>query len=176
MKCSNIKTRHITMLGIMLAMITVLSALEHSLPPVPGLPPGLRLGLANIVSMYAVFSVGRRQAILLTALKSFFVMTTRGTLAGLLSFSGGMLAILGIIALSLLLGAGVTYLALSITGAILHNIGQIAVASAILGLSGTLVLMYLPLLIAAGAAAGVVTGTLLRVVMPLFDRWNNQVG
>jgi len=169
-KNTRAKIRQVTMLGMMLAMVVALSALEHALPPIPGLPPGMRLGLSNVVVMYAIFFVGWRQAALLAVLKSLFVMTIRGGVAGLLSFSGGMLSVLGIIALSFLFGAGVSYLALSVTGAILHNAGQIAVASALLGMSGRLVLFYLPVLIVAGVIMGIVTGTLLRVIMPLFSR------
>jgi len=153
-------------MGLMLAMIIALSALEHMLPPIPGLPPGVRFGLSNVVTMYALFFMGRRQAILLSALKSMFVMLTRGGIAGLLSICGGLLSILGIIALLFLFREKVSYLALSISGAILHNIGQITIAAVILG-SG-LVFFYLPVLIVSGMIMGAVTGTLLRVIMPLW--------
>ena len=169
-KQTGAKIRQITLLGMMLAMIVALAALEHALPPLPGLPPGMRLGLSNVVVMYAIFFVGWRQAVLLAVLKSLFVMVIRGGVAALLSFSGGMLSVVGMIAISFLLGAGVSYLALSIAGAILHNAAQMAVAAALLGMSGRLVLFYLPVLIVAGLVMGTVTGTLLRVVMPVFSR------
>ncbi|MCL2580674.1 MAG: Gx transporter family protein, partial [Oscillospiraceae bacterium] len=104
MKNINAKTRQTSLLGMMLAMIVVLSALEHALPPIPGLPPNMRLGLSNVVTMYAIFFVGYKQAFLLAVLKSMFVMSIRGGIAGVLSFSGGMLAVLGIVLLAHVFG------------------------------------------------------------------------
>ena len=170
MKSSSVKVRRIAMLGMMLAMMVSLSALEHSLPPLPGLPPNLRLGLSNVVTMYAIFFIGYRHAILLAAIKSLFVLMIRGAMAGVLSFSGGILSVLGIILLTFCFGSSVTYIVLSITGAILHNLGQIAIAALVLGMSTALVLLYLPVLIVAGVIMGTITGTLLRMVMPLFSR------
>ena len=161
-----IKTRQLTALGLMLAMIVALSIIEHTMPPIPGLPPGVRLGLSNVVTMYALFFMGRIQAILLAVLKSVFVLLTRGGIAGLLSFGGGIISILGILALILIFGDRISYLALSVFGAILHNIGQISISAVILG-SG-LVFLYIPPLIISGVIMGTVTGTLLRVIMPLW--------
>lgn len=57
--------------------------------PALGLPPGVKPGLANIVVMYALFFLGRGQALTLVLLKSFFAMLTRGPSAGALSLAGG---------------------------------------------------------------------------------------
>lgn len=159
------RTRRLTALAMMLAMITALSALEHMLPALPLLPPNVRLGLSNIVTMYVLFYMGTGSAFTLALLKSLFVMLMRGPAAGLLSLGGGVLSLLVILLLSALLGRRISYLMLSICGAITHNMGQIALASLLLG---TGLLYYLPVLVLSGVLMGSVTGVLLRVVMPLF--------
>jgi len=161
------------MMGMMLAIIVVLSALEHALPPIPGLPPNMRLGLSNVVTMYTIFFIGYKQAVLLAVLKSLFVLAIRGGLAGLLSFSGGILAVFGIIAFAYIFGKNASYIALSITGAVLHNLGQIVVVALILDMSGMFILIYLPVLIVSGVIMGTVTGSLLSVAMPLFNKWDS---
>ena len=58
------KTRHIALSGLLFALAMALSFIEGSLV-IPGLLPGMKLGLANIVVMYALFFMGARQALVL---------------------------------------------------------------------------------------------------------------
>jgi heptaprenyl diphosphate synthase len=155
-------------MAMMLAVIMVLSIVEHMLPPFPFLPPNVRLGLSNIVTMYTLFFMGRRYALVLAVLKSCFVMLMRGVTAGLLSISGGLLSIAIIILLTLIFSNKVSYLMLSVAGAVTHNFGQIIMASAIL--KTNLFTVFWPILLIAGILIGILTGTLLRVVMPAMHR------
>lgn len=162
------KTKKLATLAMMLAMVLTLSALEAMLPPLPLLPPGVRLGLSNIITMYALFFVGKRAAFSLCVLKSAFVAILRGVVAAALSLCGGVCALLILILLCAVFKDRISYLLLSVAGAIMHNIGQIAMAAVLLGSAA--VLLYLPVLLISGVIMGMVTGALLRVVMPLFAR------
>ena len=157
-----LSTRTITTLALMLSMIFVLSAIEQMLPP---LPFQMRFGLSNIVTMYALFFLGKRPAFLLAVLKSLFVLLTRGPVASLLSLGGGVFSLLVIVTLFHMLPRA-SYLALSVCGALAHNLAQIAIASSLTATN--LVPIYLPILIVTGVASGALTGTLLRVVLPVF--------
>jgi heptaprenyl diphosphate synthase len=152
------------MIALMLSMIFALSLIEQLLPP---LPMHMRFGLSNTVTMYALFFIGRRSAFLLAALKSLFVLLTRGPIAGILSFSGGTASLL-VIALLAFAYKDASYFLLSVAGAVTHNIVQIAAASWLV--STNLLLLYLPIMTAAGVMAGSLTAVLLRVVMPVFKR------
>ena len=66
------KTRHIALSGLLFALAMALSFIEGTLV-IPGLLPGMKLGLANIVVMYALFFMGPRQALVLDILKALFV-------------------------------------------------------------------------------------------------------
>ena len=162
------KTKKIVFLGVLLAIIIVLSVVEHMLPPIPLLPPNVRIGLSNIVTMYCVFFVNFRSAVMLNLLKSLFVLLTRGPIAGLLSLCGGMLSICVIILLIVLFKDKISYAAVSVAGACFHNLGQYAAVSYLL--ASPYLMYYLPVLMVSGVAVGLLTGTLLRVTMPILDK------
>jgi heptaprenyl diphosphate synthase len=157
---------------MMLAIILVLTALEHMLPPLPLLPPNVKLGLSNIVTMYCVFFVGRASAVTMNALKAFFVFLTRGPMAGILSLSGGMLSIGIIILLTVIFKDKISYAIVSVAGAVAHNLGQYAAVSLIM--QTVYMVYYLPVLLVAGVVMGVVTGVLLKVILPVFKRISKE--
>ena len=79
-------------LGIFAALALVLSFLESLLPPLPMMPPGAKLGLSNIVTMFLASSQGLVPALLIALLKGLFAGVTRGFTAMVLSLAGGMLS------------------------------------------------------------------------------------
>ena len=89
------KTRHIALSGLLFALAMALSFIEGSLV-IPGLLPGMKLGLANIVVMYALFFMGVKQALVLDVLKALFVFLVSGFTAGFLSLCGGLLSLLSL--------------------------------------------------------------------------------
>jgi len=157
------KTKQTVFFAIMLSLSVTLTALEHSLPPIPFMPPGLRLGLSNIVTMYCVFFVGFKRAAALNVFKSLFVFITRGSVAFALSLCGGLLSVCVIIALAHIFKKKISYAAVSVAGAITHNIGQYAAVSAIT--APFYFVYYLPVLIVSGIFMGLATGAVLKAVL-----------
>mgnify|MGYP001199615130 CR=1 FL=1 len=165
---TTVNVQRLTYLALLFALSLALAWLEHTLPAVPALPPGVKLGLSNIVTMYCLFFIDRRAAFAVAVLKSGFVFLIRGVTSGLLSLAGGLLSVLVMTALLALPRRRLSYALVSVSGAIAHNIGQILMAAALLG---TLtVLTYLPVLILSGVLMGNVTGILLRVTVPVFEK------
>lgn len=160
------KTRTITFMAMMLTLIVVLSILESFLPPFPFLPPGVKIGLSNIITMYALFFMGNRPALFLAFLKSCFVFATRGSISGMLSLSGGITSILILIILLALFKENISYTILSIFGAVFHNIGQLIAIWIIL--NNKYVFYYFPFLVIGGIIMGILTGILLKFIMPVF--------
>lgn len=161
------KTRYITYMAMLLTLIVVLSIFESTLPPFPFLPPGVKIGLANTVTMFTLFFIGKKEAFVLTVLKAIFVMITRGFTAGVLSLCGGVLSICVLI-LFVCLNKKASYLVLSISGAIAHNIGQLIAVS--LMFNNFYTFYYLPVLIVSGIVMGSVTGVLLKTTMPVLSK------
>lgn len=160
--------RYIAMMGLMLALALVLSIIESWIPPIPALPPGVKLGLANIVTMYVMFFLGRRSAYVIVVLKSGFVLITRGLIAAAMSLGGGLLSATVMLLLLIPKKHRISYFLISVAGAVAHNVAQLFVASIITGTP--LVFGYLPVLLISGVVMGSVTGVLLRVVLPAMNR------
>jgi len=158
--------RRVAFIGMLLALAAVLSFLESLLPVTAVLPPGVRLGLSNIVTMYALFFLGKKEAFAVAAGKSLFVLVTRAPVAALLSFCGGVLSIL--VMLAVLRRKDASYMLISTAGAVAHNIGQLCASVLITG--SALTFWYLPVLILSGAAMGVLTSVLLSVLLPALRR------
>ena len=78
------KTRRIALSGLLFALAMALSFIEGTLT-IPGLLPGMKLGLANIVVMYALFFMGPKQALVLDGLKALLVFLVSGFTAGSVS-------------------------------------------------------------------------------------------
>lgn len=167
-----VNTYDITRLGLLFALALVLTTVEYMIPPIPMMPPGVKLGLANIVTMYCLFFLGKKQTFAIIFLKSGYVFIIRGATAFLMSLSGGLLSAAVMILLLAVSSRSLSYLVISVFGAVSHNIGQLVVASFLLGTS--LVVFYLPLLIISGVIMGNITGTLLKLVTPAFNRINNS--
>lgn len=153
-------------MGMLLCLAIVLSFVEGMIPPLPALPPGVKLGLSNIVVIYCLFFLNVKSACGIAVLKSFFVLLTRGVTAGFLSLCGGLLSVI-VMAIAIR-PKKLSYLILSILGAVSHNIGQIAAAS-LLFKSAT-VFYYLPVLIVSGVLMGTLTAALMKVLLPALKR------
>lgn len=162
------KAQSITNTAMLFALALVLSVLEGMLPPMPYLPPGFKLGLSNIATMYALFFLGKKQSFTIAVLKSAFVFFTRGAMSGALSLSGGIVSLGVMIMLSCIFRDKISYLMLSVCGAVSHNFGQLAMLTLIM--FNTYALWYSPVLLVAGIIMGCVTGTVLKAVMPAFKR------
>lgn len=158
--------RRVALTGMLFALALVLGFFESMLTPVLGLPPGVKLGLANIVVMYALYFLSRREALLLVALKAGFSLLVRGATAGALSLCGGLFSLV-VMALLLLPKKTPSVLVVSISGALAHNLGQFLMAWLLLGPS---LFVYLPVLLVSGIVMGILTAALLRVLLPALQK------
>ena len=88
------KTKTLTRTALLFALSIIMAYLEHLIPPLPFAPPGVKLGLSNIITMYTLFFIGIPQALIIAILKAGFVLLTRGTIAAILSLLGGLASVL----------------------------------------------------------------------------------
>lgn len=163
--------RRVALMGVLFALALVLGLLENTLTPVLGLPPGVKPGLANIVVMFCLFCLSRRQALLLVVLKAGFSFLVRGAVAGALSLTGGLLSLLVMVALLALPAGKSSIWLVSIAGALAHNLGQMAVVALLFGQASW---YYAPVLLLSGLAMGSLTAVLLRVLLPYLTRIQNK--
>ena len=156
------KTRRIALSGLLFALAMALSFIEGTLT-IPGLLPGMKLGLANIVVMYALFFMGPRQALVLDVLKALFVFLVSGFTAGLLSLCGGLLSLLVMWVLYYLLPVRATWFIPSA-----HNIGQLLGAGVII--SSSLSFYYAPVMLVLGLVMGALTSITLKALLPALGK------
>lgn len=163
----SLQIRRMVLTGVLFAVVLVLAVVENQIQiPVP--VPGVKLGLSNIVVMYSLFFLQKREALLLAVLKSLFVFATRGIVAAFLSLCGGLLSILVMILCLVIFKDKISYLMISIFGAVFHNVGQILAVSLIYTMVS--LLPFIPVLLISGIAAGAATSTLLKVTLPALKR------
>ncbi len=155
------KTRQIAETGLLIALAMVLSYVESLIPAFVAIP-GIKIGLANIVVVYALYRLGFRSALLISVLRVLLSALLFGTVLTLAySAAGAVLSLGGMVFLKRtgLFGTA----AVSVFGAVLHNLGQILVACILLGTDA--LLYYLPFLVISGVVTGVAIGVAASILI-----------
>lgn len=156
-------TRKIAISGIFISMAMVLAFFEGLIPMNFGIP-GVKLGLANIVALTALFVLGPIYAIAIQIGRVVLTALMFGNMAGLLySLSGGILSILAMILIYKIKRPLFGIIAISVFGAVFHNIGQIVAASLIV--QDLRISYYLPILMLSGAVAGILIGIVCKFLV-----------
>lgn len=153
-------SRYAAFMGLLFAVSAALNWLESVFSA--ALPAGMRIGLSNVAVMLAILCVNIPSALLLTILKAGFVLLTRGASAGVMSLCGSLAAFC--VTALLFRGTMASYIAVSVSAALAHSLGQLCAAWLLLGTAS--VFAYAPILAAGSAAAGILTGIVLKTVFP----------
>ncbi len=165
-------TKKLTLAALLTALALALSWVERFIPFALLVPlPGVKLGLANVVTLFALCRLGAPMAFTVLAARVFLGALFAGNFSALLySAMGGFLA-LAVMLLALRCKRFSIY-GVSILGAAGHNIGQ--VGAAIITLGSTSVLGYLPLLLLTSLLSGSVTGALSAGLFRAMDAVNAE--
>ncbi|MCI8484440.1 MAG: Gx transporter family protein [Lachnospiraceae bacterium] len=148
-------------MGMLTALAFVFSYIEFLIPIHLGIP-GVKLGLANLVVIVALYTMGTKEACALSLIRIVLTGFTFGSPASMLySLAGGSLSLLVMILIRKLEVFSVT--GVSVLGGVFHNIGQIL--AAVLVVETASLLYYLPVLILSGTIAGAVIGILAARLM-----------
>ncbi len=162
------KARKPALLGLLTAVALTIFLVEAQLPPV--LPvPGVKLGLANIVTVFTVFALGPGEGILVLTARIFLGAVFCGNFSSILySAAGGACAIAVTIALRRILTRKQLFVA-GCLGAMAHSVGQIAMAALVLGTAS--VFVYLPVLLAVSLVTGLFTGLCAQFLVDRGNLW-----
>ena len=154
------KTKKIAYLGLLVALAFIFSYIETLIPINIGVP-GAKLGLANLVIIVALYTIGERNAFLLSMVRIVLVGFTFANLASMLySLAGGILSFL---AMCIAKRSGkLSTTGVSVVGGVFHNVGEILMAIWVVKTAS--LVYYLPVLIIAGLASGVAIGILGAMV------------
>ena len=161
----NSRTRKLAIRAMLVAVAFVLAWLEAQIPTFIAVP-GVKLGLTNLVVLLALYRLGWKDALAINLIRIVLVGLTFGNLFSLwYSLAGGLLSGIGMILLKELTHARLV--TVSVTGALLHNLGQLLVA--VFVLDSASLFYYLVVLWIAGAIAGFVLGILGAMVVKRVD-------
>ena len=145
-------TKKLTISALLVALAMILSYVEVLIPFNFGIP-GIKLGLANLVVVVALYLLNARQALMISVVRILLVSFTFGNMAALLySITGGLLSFAVMVLCRRI--KGLSTLSVSVAGGISHNIGQILVA--VFVVKNLNLLFYLPVLMIAGIITGLV--------------------
>lgn len=155
-------TKKLTYMGLLTSVSLIIFMIELRLPELTPIP-GMKLGLANIITVYAVYSLtGGETAMILTARILLGAIFGGNASTLIFSLSGGMLCLIGMLALRKIIDRKYLWLC-SIFGAIFHNLGQIG--AAVIVMKTTAVIGYLPFLMVSGCIAGLFTGITAQLLI-----------
>lgn len=156
------KVKKITLLGLLTAIALTIFMLEAQIPPLVPIP-GVKIGLANIVTVFTVFAIGAREGAAVLACRVFLGAVFAGNFSTIFySAAGGALAIATTIGLKRILTHKQLWVAGAL-GAVAHSIGQVIAAVIIAATPGLFV--YLPVLMAIGIVTGLFTGLCAQVLL-----------
>ncbi len=149
-------TKRLATTAVLVALALIFSFVESRIPaffPIPG----IKLGLANTVTLFAIYRLGTKDAVYISLIRVSLASILFGTLTSFLyAAAGGALSLLVMVLIKKL--TPLTAVTVSVLGGVAHNIAQVAVASIIL--STNVVIYYLPPLLLSGTVAGIAVGLL----------------
>ena len=163
-------TKRISKLSMLLALSLVLSLVESYIPILNGIIPGFKAGFANIVVLFALYNLSFREAISLSILRVFIMGILRTGLFSItftFSLAGALLSVV-----AMFLAKNYTKLSIvgvSIIGAIFHSIGEIVIA--MLFLSNTNIVYYLPILLVVSLLTGYLVGIITDKILKYYDNY-----
>ena len=155
-------TKRLTRMGLLTALALIIFMVEAQLPALAPIP-GIKLGLANIITVYAMFCMGPLDTLMILLGRILLGAVFAGQLMTLFySLNGGLLCYLLMLVLRRIVTDRQIWVC-SVLGAVAHNIGQITAAIYIVRTPALIV--YLPVLMVSGIIAGLFTGLCAQFVV-----------
>lgn len=166
------KPRTLTRMALLTAAALILGYLDSLIPLVPSVP-GIKLGLSNLVLLYAVFYMSPFETAILMLLKVGLSSLLFGNAVGALyALAGGVLSTAGMLLLHRI--PHISAIPVSTAGGILHILGQCLIGSLLI--SWKPVLFYAPWLLISGTATGLLLGVSARAAFLGIERYERRHG
>lgn len=160
--------KKLTRLGLLSAVALTIFMVEAQIPALVPVP-GVKLGLANIVTVFTVFALGAKEGVAVLFVRIFLGAVFAGNFSTIFySAAGGALAIAATIGLKRILKPNQLWIA-GCLGAVAHSIGQMAMAVLLTQTPGLLV--YLPIMVAISILTGCFTGLCAQFLLKRGNIW-----
>ncbi len=165
------KVKRLTELAVLTAVSLIIFVIELQIPnPFP--IPGIKLGLANIITVYAVYHYKAHEVAAIVAVRLILGAVFSGNFAALIySAAGAVLCLLGMLILKRFIDEKHLWLS-SVFGAVLHNTGQMI--AALIVMRTPQLLLYYPFLLVSGCLSGAFTGLCAQIVTSRLKGWKRK--
>ncbi len=156
--------KRLVFIGLFISLALTLNYFERFIP-IAITMPGVKLGLANVVSLVALSLFSLPEVLAIVIIRTLLSATFYGSISALMfSMAGGVLSLLGMWALMKLKLESISTIGISIFGALCHNVGQVTVAVVIL--QSVAIYSYLPILLVSSLVTGVIIGIVAQRTVP----------
>lgn len=165
------KIKNLVLTALLTALALVSFTIEAAIPPLTPIY-GIKLGIANVFTLFALYALGTRQAAAVLFLRIILGSIFAGQAVSFIySLTGGLLSFLFMILLKRFFPLKQLWV-LSALSAVMHNVGQILAA---IFMTGTVqIAYYLPVLVISGIIAGSLTGLCAQLVLIRLKKWSEN--
>lgn len=161
------QTKRLTLLSALTAAALCVFVLEAQLPPLTPVP-GIKLGLANIFTLFALYTLDAKAALALLLVRAVVGSVVTGQVSALgYSLCGGLLSFAVLLPLYRRFPRRQLW-ALSVLSAAAHNLGQLLVASVVMHTMA--IFWYAPALILSALVTGAFTGVTAQLALRHMNR------
>lgn len=158
------KTKKIVFIALLISMALVLSYFERFIP-LPMVFPGVKLGLANAITLTALYFFNFRETLALVVIRIFMnAMFVGNFMSFWYSFSGGILSFLIMFLCIKLFGNKISTAGISVAGAFAHIVGQLIVVGIITN-SSSVAISFLPILSISAIITGLIIGFTVKLLL-----------
>ena len=160
------RNEKLTKMAMLVALAMIFSYVESLIPINFGIP-GMKLGVANLVTVAGLYFLELPEVFLVVVMRILLTGFLFGNgMSIIYSLAGGILSLLMMVVIKRINGFSV--IGVSIIGGVSHNIGQIIVASIVV--ENLKLVYYLPVLLIAGAVTGFIMGILSKRILPTIQK------
>lgn len=150
----DVRAKNTAITALMASLALIFSYVEAIIPYNPGVP-GIKLGIANIVTLIALYQLSEKHAFVVNFIRIIIAgLLFNGVFGALYSLGGATLSLIGMILLKRTDKFSIA--GVSMAGGVLHNMGQLLIAALIL--QDSKIFLYFPVLLFSGMIAGIVIG------------------
>ena len=162
----NLKYKKLTFLALSVSLAMILSFVESLIPPLVAVP-GVKIGLANIVTVFLLYTLGARAAVAVSLIRVLLSALLFGNVQSLIfAFSGAVVSLAVMMAVKRISPFG--KVGVSVLGAVAHNAGQVAAAVIVME-TAALAYYFIPLVI-SGTIAGVFVGIIAAIITARLEK------
>ncbi len=162
------RNKKLANMAMLVALAMIFSYVESLIPINFGVPGGMKLGVANLVTVTGLYFLEIPEVLAVSVLRVLLTGFLFGNgMSIIYSLAGG--AVVSLLAMVLVKKMdGISIVGVSITGGVFHNIGQILVAMAVV--ENLKLIYYLPVLLVAGTVTGFVIGIVAGKILPVVKK------